>query len=121
MPNESQPTPGPWKKGSTHCNPNAKCFKTTIYSVTEDAVAETVTFWSGGRFVTKRNAEEARLNSMANARLIAAAPALLEALEKLLFAVENADETGYVTDHGFIDLDAINEAARAAIQSTQQR
>lgn len=53
----------------------------------------------------------------ANAKLIAAAPALLELLQQMLDVAENADETGYVTDVGFLNLDKLHEQARAAIQS----
>ena len=34
---------------------------------------------------------------------------------ELLFAAENADETGYVTDVGFLDLEALHAKARAFI------
>lgn len=51
----------------------------------------------------------------ANARLIAAAPELLEAVELLLFSSEWADETGYVQDVGFMDLGDIQAKARAAV------
>jgi hypothetical protein len=37
-------------------------------------------------------------------------------VEELLFAAENADETGYVTDVGFIDLDKLHDRARAALK-----
>lgn len=52
-------------------------------------------------------------------RVLRAAPELLSALEELLFAVENADETGYVTDCGFINLDAIHANAHAAIEKAR--
>lgn len=45
---------------------------------------------------------------------------LVGALERLLFAAENADETGYVTDAGFVDLDAIYEQARAALAAARE-
>jgi len=44
---------------------------------------------------------------------------LLDALKNLIFAAENADETGYVTDVGFVDLYKIYAEAHAAIQSAQ--
>lgn len=40
---------------------------------------------------------------------------LLTALESLLFIAENADETGYVTDYGFINIEAEQAKARAII------
>lgn len=91
-------TPGPWKLAghSIVTDDDAYCI-----AVIED---------DGGCEVDPDEQE-------ANARLIASAPALLDALKNLLFAVENADETGYVTEHGFIDLDAINAAARSAVES----
>lgn len=51
----------------------------------------------------------------ATARVIAAAPELLKAVEELLIASEWADETGYVVDVGFLDVDAIKAKAVAAI------
>lgn len=53
--------------------------------------------------------------SEANARLIASAPELLEALQQLIMCAEYADETGYVADVGFVDIDSIHDKARAAI------
>ena len=44
---------------------------------------------------------------------------LIDLLEQMLFAVENADETGYVTDVGFIDLDALHNKVRAAIADSR--
>ncbi len=40
-----------------------------------------------------------------------------EIITELLFAAENADETGYVTDVGFINLDELHEKARALTTS----
>lgn len=54
-----------------------------------------------------------------NARLIAAAPELLEALESLLAVSECADETGYVEDCGFVDLEKVQANARAAINKAK--
>ena len=44
-----------------------------------------------------------------------AAPDLLAALEALLAVSECADETGYVEDCGFVDLEKVQANARAAI------
>ena len=52
-----------------------------------------------------------------NARLQAQYEAMRGALEMQLFIAENADETGYVTDVGFIDVDKEREKARAALSS----
>lgn len=41
--------------------------------------------------------------------------ALRELLEQMLNVVENADEIGYVTDVGFVDLDKLHNVVRAAI------
>lgn len=41
------------------------------------------------------------------------------ALENKMFASDNADETGYVTDAGFLDLEAIDEAARSALTTAK--
>lgn len=38
-------------------------------------------------------------------------------LEQMLNVAENADETGYVTDCGFIDLDKLHELVRAELKS----
>lgn len=92
-------TPGPWKKGATHCNPRARCFKTSIFSGL-DIVAETVTFFDGGRFITPHSSDQARLNSLANATLVAAAPELLKSLQEYIAAVDayyrnpGTDDTG---------------------------
>lgn len=55
----------------------------------------------------------------ATARLMAAAPELLEALQFLLAASECADETGYVEDHGFVNLEELQARARAAIAKAE--
>lgn len=57
--------------------------------------------------------------SHANGRLIAAAPELLAALKNLLAAHHCADETGYVADVGFLDMDAIEKAADDAIAEAE--
>lgn len=51
------------------------------------------------------------------AELIASAPTIRALLEQMLNVAENADETGYVTDVGFIDLDKLHEEVRAALKS----
>lgn len=56
-------------------------------------------------------ARERQLRLEAEARVERLAPVLRD----LLFAFENADETGYVTDAGFVDLDSLKEKARAAL------
>lgn len=58
-------------------------------------------------------------NCEANARLIAAAPELLAALKNLLASHRCADETGYVDGVGFMDIDAIDKAAEAAIAKAE--
>lgn len=63
----------PWKTGATHCNPHERSFKTAIYAISEageDYIAETWVSFEGSRFLTKRTADDARLNSMRNAALI---------------------------------------------------
>jgi hypothetical protein len=40
---------------------------------------------------------------------------LVASLRDVLFAAQNADETGYVTDVGFLDLDAIHDKAHALL------
>jgi hypothetical protein len=42
---------------------------------------------------------------------------LRELLTQMLNVAENADETGYVTDVGFVDLDKLHETVRAALKS----
>lgn len=37
-------------------------------------------------------------------------------LQQMLDVAENADETGYVTDVGFVDLDKLHEEVRAALK-----
>ena len=41
--------------------------------------------------------------------------ALRKLLQHMLDVAENADETGYVTDAGFVDLDALHAEVRAAL------
>ena len=55
------------------------------------------------------------VNSCAGIENPAAIPDVVEALKELLYTAENADETGYVTDHGFIDMDALFLKARTAL------
>jgi hypothetical protein len=45
---------------------------------------------------------------------------LVELAKELLFAAENADETGYVTDVGFIDLDALHGKTRALLARVER-
>ncbi|WP_153811358.1 hypothetical protein [Terrimicrobium sacchariphilum] len=52
-------------------------------------------------------------------KLFAAAPELLAALKELLMVREWADETGYVQDVGFVDVESIHEKARAAIAKAE--
>lgn len=63
--------------------------------------------------------------SQANAERLARAwnnlGPVCEVLGELLFAAENADETGYVTDVGFLDLEALCEKARAALALATQK
>lgn len=92
-------TPGPWSVNPPFFkNWDSRC----IYGVTEYVACV------GG-------VENCRETIDANARLIAAAPELLEALEFLVFAFESCDETGYVDGHGFIDTEDLKEKARQAI------
>ncbi len=48
-------------------------------------------------------------------RRVNAYPQLVEALQNLLTVSENADETGYVDGEGWLPLERIQEAARAAL------
>jgi len=48
-----------------------------------------------------------------------ASPDLLAALKDMLLAAEWADETGYVQDVGFLDIEAIYESARKAIAKAE--
>ena len=41
-------------------------------------------------------------------------------LEQMLNVAENADETGYVTDCGFVDLDKLHANVRAAIDAAKE-
>lgn len=66
----SKHTPGPWRLS-----------KITAFSI-EGANGRHVA--SSGGYSTNVNPEQADMESMANARLIAAAPELLETLEKLM-------------------------------------
>ncbi len=42
---------------------------------------------------------------------------LRELLKHMLDVAENADETGYVTDAGFVDLDELHAEVRSALQA----
>ena len=55
------------------------------------------------------------VNSCADFQNPAAIPDVVEACKELLYTAENADETGYVTDHGFIDMDALFLKVRTAL------
>lgn len=92
-------TPGPWEVSGTSitappCNNDGTCI-----AVIED---------DGGYEAPPEQRE-------ANARLIAAAPDLLAALKTLLLTSEWADETGYVEDVGFVNLETVQQQAHAAI------
>ena len=54
-------------------------------------------------------------NACAEIQNPAAIPDVVEACKELLYTAENADETGYVTDHGFIDMDALFLKVRTAL------
>lgn len=41
---------------------------------------------------------------------------LSELLQQMLFVSENADETGYVTDVGFVDIDKLHNECREALK-----
>lgn len=64
-----------------------------------------------------RTKELSQLSATAQHPFREASEAVEKALTDLLFAVENADETGYGTDVGFLDLDKINEAARTSLSA----
>ncbi len=53
-------------------------------------------------------------------RLKAENERLRDIAKQLLFAAENADETGYVTDVGFIDLDVLHTEAHALLAATHE-
>ena len=55
------------------------------------------------------------VNACAGIKNAAAIPGVVEACKELLYTAENADETGYVTDHGFIDMDALFLKVRTAL------
>lgn len=40
-------------------------------------------------------------------------------LQSMLDVAENADETGYVTDVGFVDLDKLHEEVRGALENNK--
>ena len=76
---------------------------------------EGFSIFSGSQFVAFVGDTDGLTAAEVNAHLIAAAPDLLEALEKTLLLIECADETGYVEDIGFISKDAITREVIAAI------
>lgn len=81
MSNETKWTPGPWHVGGVQ-----RC---TVYDVRAQRVANSFE----GVLAVLRSDEECK----ANARLIAAAPELAEALEKLIEAAESSDDCQYGT------------------------
>ena len=54
-----------------------------------------------------------------NAQLRAQLGATASLLEQMVNVAENADETGYVTDCGFVDLDKLHAEVRAAIDAAR--
>ena len=46
---------------------------------------------------------------------------LADLLEQMVNVAENADETGYVTDVGFVDLDKLHAKAREAIAAARKK
>lgn len=62
--------------------------------------------------------EEVRLSQQATELL---AEALKSAMQDLLVLSECADETGYVDGHGFLDMEAIQKAAREALSAWEGR
>lgn len=97
----------PWRATATHCNPTRRYFRTVIRSENE-TIAETLS-----SFLVDRSADEARLTSMNNARLIAAAPCLLAALEEIVDKIEWMGQT--VTFEHDSEAGPALASARAAI------
>lgn len=53
-------------------------------------------------------------------RKVAAAEGMAEAFSNLLGVSENADETGYIADAGFVDMDKMHELSHAALTAWQE-
>ena len=83
------------------------------WTATKYPDCKTWTVFGEGRTIASRMTET-------DARRIATLPTLTDLLEQVLVAAENADETGYVTDLGFVDLDALHAKARAAIAAARE-
>jgi len=118
---KSNHTLGPWKTGSTHCDSRNRSFSTAIYAPSEtgsDRIGESWASFEGSRFLTKRTSDQARVTSLANAKLMAAAPELLKEMERYLPVLERLEKMaqwdscteglGIATANGFRN--AINKA-----------
>lgn len=78
--------------------------------------------YDGGEVVTieQHEKEVAQAVTAALAQHKAEAEKLRALLQQMLNVAENADDTGYVTDVGFVDLDKLHAEVRAAMSATPQ-
>lgn len=83
--------------------------KWTVYTWKDDSVAVEVE--PSGTFICQVNYKEAHEERLANAKLIAAAPLLLGALEEILYLLPHSDE---------LRIDEIRDLAEAAIASATE-